>query len=332
MLALPWLAGLLGIPSGVGAVQLDGADPVAFVNTTTSSGTPLRWANSCVFVRPSSDGVTDLTPEQLAGALAIAKDAWPNATRDCGYLQIILEEPDHGEVGLDYVNRIVFREQSWCRPGPPQKCYDAGAAAITTLFFIDTPGHPDDGIIIDADIELNAVNYAFATCVAAGTCTTAGSGVVEDLANTLVHELGHLVGLDHTCWSGFGTQPVDDKGQPVPACAPASSLPPDILDATMYPFQDPMELKKQTPEVDDIAGFCAKYPKASDPGACVRVPEPPGDHDADAGGGQPFDSGPCGCRANDSGSMLLGLLVVLSVTGGRRYSVRRRGARARSPG
>jgi len=321
MLALPLLAGVLGLPPGVGSVQIHGTDPAAFVSTTTSSGTPLRWANSCVFLRPSSDGTTDLTPEQIAAAIALAKDAWPSATADCGYLQFIVEDPEAGgDVGLDYVNRIIFREQTWP--------HDQAATAITSLFFIDTPGHPDDGIILDGDIEMNAVNFAFATCAAAGTCTTSGTGVVEDLANTLVHELGHLVGLEHSCWSGIGTQPVDDQGHPVPACAPASSLPPSILDSTMYAFQDPMEIKKRTPEADDIAGFCKKYPVESDPGACVRVPEPPG------GGGddQPFDPGACGCRANDTGSMVMALLVVLSITGGRRYSVRRRDRSARSRG
>src|ERR1043166_6033238 len=104
MPALPWLAGVLGLPPGVGSVQIHGTDPAAFVSTTTSSGTPLRWANSCVFLRPSSYGTTDLTPEQIAAAIALAKDAWPSATADCGYLQFIVEDPEAGgDVGLDYV-------------------------------------------------------------------------------------------------------------------------------------------------------------------------------------------------------------------------------------
>jgi len=325
MIALPLLAGLLGSdpPPGVGVVQLDGADPAAFVSTTTAAGTPLHWANSCVFLRPGSDGVSDLPPDELAAGIEIAKDAWRAATSGCGYLRFVIEPQEMGEVGLDMINRIMFREQAWCRPGDPPRCYDEGATAITTLFFIDQPGHPDDGTILDADIELNAVNFAFSNCTAVGTCPTAGTGIVQDVANTLTHELGHVLGLDHTCWSGSGPQPTDGNGAPVPACAPASSLPPEVLEATMFPFQDPMETKKRTLESDDVAGFCAKYPSASDPNVCMPV-APTGQTDG-AGDGEPrpFDSGPCGCRANDTGGMVLGLLVALALGGRRRVRSRR---------
>jgi MYXO-CTERM domain-containing protein len=310
MLALPLLAGLLGSTPGVGVVQFHTADPVAFVQTTTRSGTPIRWAKSCVFLRPSSDGPTDITPDQLAAAIALAKDAWPSATADCGYLTFIVEAPEPGELALDYVNRIVFREASWE--------YSHSAIGITTLFFIDQPGHPDDGVILDADIELNAVDFALASCTGApGGCTTTGTGPVQDLADTLVHELGHLVGLDHNCWDGISsTRPVDQNGVPIPACSPASSLPQAIIDATMYPFSDAEDTRKRTPEAEDIAGFCAKYPSAADPMVCEPVSpgEPPGDDPPD----RPFDPGACGCRANDTGGMVLGFLVALGLLRPRR--------------
>ena len=84
-----------------------------------------------------------------------------------------------GEVGYDGVNRVKYREDEWCRPpvdGDPKECYDASAAAITTLIHVDRPGSPDDGRLLDADIELNGVNFAFTV-----DGTTRGSGTLADL-------------------------------------------------------------------------------------------------------------------------------------------------------
>ena len=41
--------------------------------------------------------------------------------------------------------------------------HDPSAIGLTTVFFVDTPGKPGDGTILDADIELNGVNFTFTT-------------------------------------------------------------------------------------------------------------------------------------------------------------------------
>lgn len=289
-----------------------------FTPTRTSSGTPLRWAGSCVFLRPHVTGPADVPADDFAAALAGATSSWESATSACSYLHFQLEPPEAGEVGLDYVNRIIVREDRWCRPGPPEHCYDAGATAITTVFFVDKPGDPADGTILDADIELNAVDYALATCSdPPGGCTTTGTGVVEDLANTLTHELGHVVGLDHTCWSGAPQDaPLDGDGVPVPSCTPPSSLPASVTEATMYPFEDPEETKKRTPEADDVDGFCRTYPSASDPGVCAPVTPPvAGDGNGDGDAGLPPTEAPGGCcrtSGGDGGFVLVLLVAVIA--------------------
>jgi hypothetical protein len=145
------------------------------------------------------------------------------------------------------------------------KCYDHSAAAITTVFYVDTPGKPNDGIIRDADIEINGVDFAVGVCTDPGVCTTGGTmSTVSDLANTLTHEVGHLLGLDHTCWDLQGPPPNDNEGHPVPLCSPTPTDP-KVTEATMYNYQNSGEIKKRSLEPDDIAGVCDAYPTANDP-------------------------------------------------------------------
>lgn len=233
------------------------------------SDAPLRWEASCVYITPDAPGTTDIPGDGELTILQEVLDHWEQATASCGYLTFRMDEPAAKEVGYDGVNVIKYRHDTWGRPASgddPAETYDPQAAALTTLFY-----EPESGIIRDADIEMNAVNFAVGVCSAAGVCETEGQGSVSDLANTMTHEVGHLVGLDHTCWDMAGAAPVDGDGNVVPDCFPVGSLTPEIVDATMYNYQDPGEVKKATLEADDIDGFCAGYPKAEDPGFCERA-------------------------------------------------------------
>jgi hypothetical protein len=128
-------------------------------------------------------------------------------------------------------------------------------------------------VVLDADVEVNAVDYAIA--VGCETrCLTNGTGPrgTADLQNTLTHEYGHVLGLDHTCWGGEPSQaPLTNEGTPAPQCEPEALLSPEVKAATMYNFQGSREVDKRTVEADDIAGVCAAYPKASNPMLCEPV-------------------------------------------------------------
>lgn len=171
----------------------------------------------------------------------------------------------------DNVNLVVWREQS-CQDVVPSNdqcwnCADTGGLccdrkyncwehpggiiAVTTTTFNTTTGQ-----LYDADIELNGVDYWFTTVDApqctdpsnppsctrqsdcasgyrcfAGACLADGC-VRTDIQNTVTHESGHVLGLDHT---------------PVP-------------DATMYASAPEGELSKRTLANDDIQGLCDMYP------------------------------------------------------------------------
>jgi hypothetical protein len=105
--------------------------------------------------------------------------------------------------------------------------YDPGAIAITTSAY-DTRS----GVVVDADIELNAEHFDFRRV---DDACDPKSGTM-DLRNTVTHEAGHIIGLDHP---------------------PRSSR---YEETTMFASAPPCETKKQSLEEDDVDGLCSIYP------------------------------------------------------------------------
>jgi MYXO-CTERM domain-containing protein len=112
---------------------------------------------------------------------------------------------------------------------------------------------------------LNAVHFA----ISSEGRSLGGLACLSDLANTLTHEVGHLLGLDHTCRLGNEPARLDNQGNLVPQCS--SDLPSEILEATMHPSQECGETKKITLEADDIDAICSVYAMVQDPRTCERV-------------------------------------------------------------
>ena len=244
------------------------APPLGYVRTTTTAGAPLYWASRCVFITYDSEGTSHIGGDQEFAIMDQVFATWQQDIQDSSYLQFDMEGRTPVEVGLDGINIIKFRDQKWCRPATdtdPEECYEPQAAGLTTLFFVNDPESERNGEILDADIELNAVNFA----ISADGTSLGSRGCLSDLSNTLTHEVGHLMGLDHTCRLGSEPTRYDDAGDPVPLCS--DTLPPEILEATMHPSQECGETKKATLEADDIAAIAAVYPTAQSPGSCEPV-------------------------------------------------------------
>lgn len=242
---------------------------MGYVRTTTGANIPLYWASSCVFLSYDSAGTTHIPGEQEFIVLDQVFANWRQSIESCSYLRFQLESRVDGvEVGFDGLNLLKFRDDSWCRPATedkPGECYDPRAAGLTTLFFVNDPESARNGEILDADIEINGVNFA----ISLDGATQGSDTCLADLANTLTHEVGHLLGLDHTCRIGSEPNRRDHQDNPVPLCSDA--LPPEITDATMYPSQTCGETKKATLEPDDISAICAIYPAEHDPDTCMPV-------------------------------------------------------------
>lgn len=251
------------------------AMPEGFVRTgPTKAGNSLFWESGCVFFTVDSDGTKALPGDREQQIIDKSVETWNVAAAGCSYITLKKSGTASKEVGKDYTNVIKIRDSSWCRPkikDDPARCYSEAAAGITTAVYVDDAKSARDGAIVDADVEINGVNFA----ISDGGVTLSTAGCKAELQNTLTHELGHLLGLEHPCLAGGDPQRVDDQGHAVPACGATSD--PKITEATMYNFQDCGETKKETLSPDDIDFVCRVYAKAEDPGTCEAAgPSTPG--------------------------------------------------------
>ena len=245
------------------------AEPEGFVRTgPTKAGHYLYWESGCIFVTYDSAGTKEIAGDGEFAIIDASIATWNSDTASCSYIKVMKQDQKPMEVGRDNTNVIKFRDDMWCRPAigdDPMRCYASAAAGITTATYVDDGASSRDGAIVDADIEINGVNFA----IGSGGMSLGTASCLAELQNTMTHELGHLHGLEHTCLAPGDPPRIDDKGAPVPTCT--STTDPKILDATMYNFQTCGETKKETLEVDDVNGVCTIYPKASDPGSCEPV-------------------------------------------------------------
>ena len=253
----------------------------AYVHTLTPGGcNPVHWAQTCVFVSPDPVGLPDLPQRDVERIVQSAVGGWQ--TPAGSYLQLeSLQASESREAAVDGWQTILFRSTTWCRPADssgPALCYDSAANALTTISYVrDELDASNDGRIIDADIELNAVHAVFYDADAQPAPVDPGRRPT-DLWNTLTHELGHLQGLDHTCRGRSDTMPRcarDDAGNSVVECTEVEARRDDdaalaaIHASTMYPSAKAKETSKRTPEPDDLAAVVSLYGTEHDPNVCT---------------------------------------------------------------
>ena len=251
------LWGLLG-PAWLGSVPAQ-----AYVREVTSKGVPIAWSYPCVSMHVSLDAPPPvLTSADVLAAATAAMATWsfPQVAGTDIRLNLVVEPQATLAAGYDKKNVIVFRQDNWCREyslpddggAPGSDCYPSSALAVTSIF-----KNTKTGEILDADIEFNAVNFPWGDLVGQPALATSDTA---DFQNALTHELGHVVGLDHTCYTPNDgpTRPYDNTGSPAADCSAA--LPAAITEATMYPSVVLSDTLRRDLAADDILGVCEIYP------------------------------------------------------------------------
>jgi hypothetical protein len=287
----------------------------AYVRSTTKILTPTAWNDPNIplllYVGDPPDFINRATVIQ---AIHAAAAAWSKPAVACTDLVLNVTETEEAvaAAAIDNVNRIGFRRDEWKKQpcdATKDMCapYASAAIAITTV-----TSNTRTGQILDADMEINAVNKKFVDIL---TDTTPHLGMdLHDLQNTVTHELGHLIGLDHTCWNSLPPDmkpiPTDNMGIPSPSCA--DNISQTIRNATMFAQAVPRETEKRSLEVDDLLAVCDIYPVGYQ-GVHTS------NDDAKGGCAMSADPGGSGPRGGmEAGLMTMGLAFVLRLRGRRR--------------
>jgi hypothetical protein len=188
---------------------------------------PVQWPQRRISYHINENGSADLhtglISDDLKESIIASFETWNEP--GCSDLELDYRElTPRAEIGYqeglgeDNINVVVWRDDDW-----PYGSY--AAVALTTVTF-----RPSTGVIVDADIEMNGAMYTF-------TDTDNPAQAIVDVRNTLTHEVGHFIGLDHT----------------------------NERDATMFGTAPPGELSKRILHPVDIAGLCHIYPEGVPP-------------------------------------------------------------------
>ncbi len=259
-----------------------------FGTYTTKGGATAHW-DTATFCYEMSDALpADVDLDRAEGLLSTAVRTWttlPCAPKSLEYRGRTLKthvDPDRGSG-----NTVVWVTD------PANWIHSSTYYALTTL-----QAQPDDGVIVDADLEVNWGGHVFSM---QDPCPT---GAV-DLWNVLTHEAGHLMGLNHS----------------------------DVPQATLFHESGSCDTHMRDLDQDDIDGYCwlaATYPpteavapcRAEADGADVEAVDVPGadgaapdadESGADAEPGTVVVSGGGGCAAGPGAyapGWAMGLLLV----------------------
>jgi hypothetical protein len=254
---------------------LSGGQARAFVRSHVE-GEPtlyLYWNNRSVAVFLQQRGSEDVQPGAMRAAVLRSLTEWSaNACTDL-YLHFggttTSTATNLTSAEPDMVNSLVWREAGeWPEDIGP------GTLALTTLVY-------DRGLgqILDGDVDFNGQDFFW-------TARENPADSDTDVQNTVTHELGHLIGLDHS----------------------------DDPDSTMFGGTEPAEFSKRDLGADDLDALCYVYQADEDTPLDTVTSEP-----------APLELEGAGCAAGGGrpiGGATGALLVVAALVIARR---RRRG-------
>ncbi len=190
---------------------------------------PVRWTDGHQIelrFHPALHG--ELPVEEVAAAIERAMQTW--SAEPLGVRFTRGEDAEVRSPARDDVNGIYFEHEELPPEVDPERVLAFAARVSITC----------TGVYVESDVVFNAVNQRWSTADEAGQR-------VADVETITLHELGHVLGLDHT----------------------------DVDGAVMVPsVQDRI---RRVPHDDDLAGLAALYPEEAG-GPC--------DRDADCGDGE----------------------------------------------
>jgi hypothetical protein len=201
---------------GLFGVALAGAAAAHVRLLSNSTGSGLKWSSPThVSIVVQSDGSDDIGDGSHTAALRNAIAAWNGVANSKLRLVENTDPAERARTDWDAndIHLILFDEDDDSGYFPN----GSGTVAITPVWF------QSDGTIIDADVLFNGDGFSF---------TTDAQGGAFDVQDVATHELGHLLGFDHTGWAG----------------------------ATMYPYVSPFVVEHRSLSEDEVHALHHVYP------------------------------------------------------------------------
>ena len=141
---------------------------------TNDAGYELQWAALPIEYRVNAANSQGISDAQVTGAVTNSVAAWELAEDSqvdfAGLGATTDASTDYGDAN------IIYFEEDWA--------FDASLLALTANWSNATTGE-----ILGFDIRINSEDHEW---------TTTGEEGKSDLQNMLTHEIGHVLGLDHT--------------------------------------------------------------------------------------------------------------------------------------
>lgn len=181
----------------------------------------------------------------------VAARKWSYPALPCSAARVVVGSlRDWRTVADDDVNLVVFREHLWCKN---ERCGREGQFSLRAMGMTQTYPEGAKGTRIrGADVELNSVNFSFEVNSTSGDYTTSQSSEAKPpvkLEAVVLHEFGHVLGLEDKCVSALGKY----QG------ATCSS---DDMNSVMFAPAQHLEL-----DHSDVSALCALYPRETDSNA-----------------------------------------------------------------